>query len=123
MPSASGWRCVVALARKGATPVPKNAPAVTIVQPLCGVETFSRETLRSIFALDYPDYEVIFCLASADDPIAPLVRGAIASHPGPTGAPPDRRRSRQRQSQAQQCREGLEGGAPRLGDYRRLRTS
>lgn len=67
--------------RKGATPVPKNAPAVTIVQPLCGVETFSRETLRSIFALDYPDYEVIFCLASADDPIAPLVRGAIASHP------------------------------------------
>jgi ceramide glucosyltransferase len=67
--------------RQGATPVPKNAPAVTIVQPLCGVETFSRETLRSIFALDYPDYEVIFCLASADDPIAPLVRGAIASRP------------------------------------------
>ncbi len=67
--------------RAGATPVPKNAPAVTIVQPLCGVEIFSRETLRSIFALDYPDYEIIFCLANADDPIAPLVRGAIAAHP------------------------------------------
>ena len=51
------------------------------MQPLCGVETFSRETLRSIFALDYPDYEIIFCLASADDPIAPLVRGAIDAHP------------------------------------------
>src|SRR6516162_4594094 len=61
---------------------PKDAPSVTIVQPLCGVETFSRETLRSIFALDYPSYEIIFCLASGDDPIAPLVRGAIAANPG-----------------------------------------
>ncbi len=69
-------------ARRGrATPAPRNAPAVSIVQPLCGVETFSRETLRSIFALDYPDYEIVFCLASADDPIAPLVQRAIAAHP------------------------------------------
>src|SRR5579863_3392048 len=60
---------------------PKDAPGVTIVQPLCGVETFSRETLRSIFALDYPSYEIIFCLADADDPIAPLVRRAIAANP------------------------------------------
>ena len=63
------------------TPPPKDAPAVSIVQPLCGVEAFSRVTLRSIFALDYPDYEIIFCLASADDPIAPLVRGAIEANP------------------------------------------
>ena len=51
------------------------------MQPLCGVETFSRDTLRSIFALDYPSYEIIFCLASGDDPIAPLVRGAVAANP------------------------------------------
>ena len=62
-------------------PPPENAPSVTIVQPLCGVETFSRETLRSIFVLDYPNYEIIFCLADGDDPIAPLVRGAIAANP------------------------------------------
>jgi ceramide glucosyltransferase len=49
--------------------------------PLCGVETFSRETLRSIFALDYPSYEIIFCLANADDPIAPLVQAAIEANP------------------------------------------
>jgi ceramide glucosyltransferase len=48
---------------------------------LCGVESFSRETLRSIFALDYPSYEILFCLASGDDPIAPLVRGAIDANP------------------------------------------
>jgi ceramide glucosyltransferase len=62
-------------------PPPKDAKSVTIVQPLCGVETFSRDTLRSIFALDYPSYEIIFCLASSDDPIEPLVRGAIAANP------------------------------------------
>jgi ceramide glucosyltransferase len=67
--------------RPGRTPAPKNAPGVSIVQPLCGVEAFSRDTLRSIFALDYPTYEIVFCLASADDPIAPLVRGAIAANP------------------------------------------
>src|ERR1700730_10400386 len=65
----------------GPLPPPENAPSVTIVQPLCGVETFSRDTLRSIFALDYPKYEIIFCLADGDDPIAPLVRGAIAANP------------------------------------------
>jgi ceramide glucosyltransferase len=71
-------RCV---GRGGRTPPPKDAESVTIVQPLCGVEAFSRETLRSIFALDYPSYEIIFCLARADDPIAPLVRGAIKANP------------------------------------------
>ena len=62
-------------------PPPQSAPPVSIVQPLCGVEAFSCQTLHSIFALDYPDYEILFCVASADDPIVPLVRGAIAAHP------------------------------------------
>ena len=61
------------------------------MQPLCGVETFSRETLRSIFALDYPNYEIVFCLASGDDPIAPLVRSAIAANPGRPARLLDRR--------------------------------
>ncbi len=60
---------------------PASAPPVSVVQPLCGVESFSRETLASIFALDYPDYEVVFCVADADDPVAPLARRAMAAHP------------------------------------------
>jgi ceramide glucosyltransferase len=67
--------------RRRPLPPPNDAPPVSIVQPLCGMEAFTRETLRSIFALDYPDYEILFCLASADDPIAPLVSAAIAAHP------------------------------------------
>ncbi len=62
-------------------PIPAEAPPVTIVQPLCGVEAFSKETLASIFALNYPDYEVIFCVADAADPIAPIALRAMAAHP------------------------------------------
>jgi ceramide glucosyltransferase len=62
-------------------PAPAGAPPVSVVQPLCGVEAFSKETLASIFALDYPNYEILFCVASPADPIAPLVRRAIAANP------------------------------------------
>ena len=55
-------------------------PPVTIVRPVRGIEAFSRETLGSGLALDYPDYETIFCVADAQDPIVPLVETLIATH-------------------------------------------
>jgi ceramide glucosyltransferase len=39
-----------------------------------------RETLASSFVLDYPAYEIVFCLADADDPAAPLVRRLMTAH-------------------------------------------
>ncbi|SCM71278.1 Ceramide glucosyltransferase [uncultured Pleomorphomonas sp.] len=56
-------------------------PRVTLLRPVCGREAFDRETLESSFAQDYPDYEVIFCAPSDDDPAVPLVRELIAAHP------------------------------------------
>ena len=67
--------------RRALLPAPANAPAITIVRPVCGVDNFARETLGSSFGLDYPDYEVIFCAARADDPAVGLVRELIAAHP------------------------------------------
>ena len=104
-------------------PAPADAPPVSLVQPLCGVEAFSKETLASIFALDYPDYEILFCLADPADPIAPIVRRAMAAQPEHPVAAADRRRPRQRQSQAQQCRQRLEGGGAPLGDRRRFQCA
>ena len=74
----AGWRC-----RPGASRVSDDgdAPGITVVRPLCGIETFSAETLEAAFAIDYPTYELLFCVARADDPIVPLVRAAIAAHP------------------------------------------
>ena len=58
----------------------RQRPPVTIVRPVCGLESFSRETLTSGLVLDYPDYETIFCVADGQDPIVPLVEELIASH-------------------------------------------
>ena len=39
------------------------------------------ERIENLLALDYPRYELIFCVASAADPVVALVRSLIAEHP------------------------------------------
>ena len=77
-------------------------PPVSLVRPLCGIDNYAAETLRSTFALDYPAYEILFCVAAANDPVVPLVESLIAAHPGRRREDPDRRRPDQQQSEAQQ---------------------
>ena len=60
--------------------VPMARPGITVVRPLCGLEPFSRETLKSTFHIDYPDYEVLFCVAEEQDPILPLARKLVAEY-------------------------------------------
>lgn len=61
---------------------PAQRPFVSVLRPVCGREPFDAETLASSFRQDWPDYEVMFCVARADDPVVPLVRALIAAHPG-----------------------------------------
>ena len=63
-------------------PPSPDAPAVSLVRPVCGVDNHDEETLGSSFRLDYPTYEVLFCAARADDEALPLLRRLIAAHPG-----------------------------------------
>ena len=60
---------------------PENAPPVSIVRPLRGLETFSEETLRASFELDYPNYELLFCVQCLHDPIIPMVERLMAQCP------------------------------------------
>lgn len=63
-------------------PAPATGAApVTLIRPLCGLDPFERETLASTFGLNYPDYEVIFCVADAADPVIPLALRLIEAHP------------------------------------------
>ena len=62
-------------------PPPADGPPVSLVIPVCGIDNYGEDTLRSAFACDYPRYELIFCAARADDPVVPLVRRLIADHP------------------------------------------
>jgi ceramide glucosyltransferase len=63
-------------------PAPADAPAVSLVRPVCGVENHIEETLASAFRLDYPRYEIVFCVAFAHDPVVPTVRRLMTAHPG-----------------------------------------
>ncbi|QKC85839.1 ceramide glucosyltransferase [Mesorhizobium sp. NZP2077] len=58
-----------------------KSPAVSIVIPSRGVEPFTQETLERAFSLDWPRYELIFCVAHADDPVVRLIRAAIGRFP------------------------------------------
>lgn len=75
----------IILAQIKQTRVPKGSvlgtPKVSILRPVCGLENNLQETLRSTFALDYPDFEILFCVARADDPVVPLVQRLMAAHP------------------------------------------
>lgn len=62
-------------------PPPADAPPISLIRPVCGLDNYAELTLASAFRLDYPSYEIIFCVARADDPVIPLVRRLIATHP------------------------------------------
>jgi len=62
-------------------PPSKLHPPVSLVRPLCGIDNYADDTLSSTFALDYPNYEILFCVASAKDPVLPLVTRLMAANP------------------------------------------
>jgi ceramide glucosyltransferase len=61
---------------------PAYAASVTLIRPVCGVDNYCAETLRSSFALAYARYDILFCVAGGKDPVVPLVERLIAEHPG-----------------------------------------
>ena len=71
-------RCRVPAVRH---PAFDSGPPVSVVRPVCGMDAYEELTLRSTFELDYPKYEVLFCCASRDDPVVPLVQRLIGEHP------------------------------------------
>jgi ceramide glucosyltransferase len=81
----TAWRCRVRkepmASRLLRTGLPQTTPPVSIVRPVCGLEPYSELTLRSTFELDYPDYEVLFCVQKKNDPIIPLLKKLVAEQP------------------------------------------
>jgi ceramide glucosyltransferase len=65
----------------GESPSARKFPPVSMVRPLCGIDNYAADTLRSTFDLDYPRCEILFCVASAKDPVVPVVEALMAEHP------------------------------------------
>jgi ceramide glucosyltransferase len=62
-------------------PSPGTESPVSLLRPVCGIDNFAAETLASTFRIDYPNYEIIFCVARADDPSMAVLHGLIDAHP------------------------------------------
>lgn len=60
----------------------KEYPPVSILKPLKGADSGLRENLLSFFFLDYPNYEIIFSVASESDPAYAIVGDLIKKYPG-----------------------------------------
>lgn len=62
--------------------LPDFTPPVTIFKPLKGQDEGLEGNLRSFFRLDYPTYQLLFCVADADDPAIAVVNRLLAEFPG-----------------------------------------
>ena len=62
--------------------VPRTSrPPISLVIPLRGIENFTALTIPNAFRLDWPDYEILFCVADPSDPVIPQVKSNIALFP------------------------------------------
>jgi len=60
---------------------PFNLFPVSVLKPLKGVDPSLEQNLESFFRLDYPDFELLFSVASAHDPALGVVDKLIARFP------------------------------------------
>ena len=66
------WRAVRAQPRLS-EPLLRDAPAVTILKPLCGAEPETYESLRSFCDQAYPVFQVVFGVSDRRDPAIAIV--------------------------------------------------
>ena len=56
-------------------------PPVTIIKPVKGCDAEAYENFASFCRQDYPEFQLIFALAAADDPAVPVIRRLQADYP------------------------------------------
>jgi ceramide glucosyltransferase len=69
-----GIACVFWVTRARVRRDDDYAPPVTVYKPLKGLDEELEQNLRSFFHLDYPSFQLLFCVADTDDPAIAVVQ-------------------------------------------------
>ena len=80
-----GVRFVRYLQKEAAKELPEYTPFTTVFVPCRGVDDGLKENILSLFAQDYPAFEIIFVSDSADDPAFAVIEEARQSFQKQTG--------------------------------------
>lgn len=56
-------------------------PGVTVIKPLMNVDDNLADNLTTYFELDYPQYELLFCVQDSTDPVISVVQDLIDKYP------------------------------------------
>ena len=56
-------------------------PGVSILKPLMNVDDNLASNLATYFELDYPQFEILFCVQDSTDPVIAVVQELLAKYP------------------------------------------
>lgn len=74
-----GFRYLAYFRRELSAPLPDYTPRASVIVPCRGLDEGLRENIASLFAQDYPSYELLFVSDKEDDPALLLVEEVRAS--------------------------------------------